>query len=70
MSIKSDGRNEWIALAEAHFEKVKCEAKCIDIMEKHGVSIMGKSYIPDLEASAKAVSECIEMVVQYSDIKQ
>ena len=67
MSVKSDGRNEWLALAECHFEKAKCETKCIDIMEKYGMSIKGKTYVPDLQESAEALKNCLSMVVQYSD---
>jgi hypothetical protein len=67
MSIKSDGRNEWIALARVQFEKAICEAKCIDIMEEHGMSLKGKTYIPDLLKAAESVKSCISMVVQYSD---
>ncbi len=67
MSVKSDGRNEWIALARVHFEKAICEAKCIDIMEEHGMSLKGKTYVADLQKSAESLQSCLSMVVQYSD---
>ena len=67
MSIKSDGRNEWIALAEVHFERVKCEVRCIDIIEKHGMSLKGKTYVPKIQECKESIASALSMVIQYSD---
>lgn len=65
-STKIDGRNEWMALAECHFERAKCEKRSIDIMQEYGIPIDGKTYLPDLEESISRINGCLEMVAQYS----
>lgn len=67
MSIKTDGINEWTALAKIHFDRVLHEARCVNIYEEHRMPTKGRTCIPDLEQAAEHLRGSVSMIIQYSN---